>query len=234
MECMQTWYQTTLGQHVLADEQAQVESILADKFGYYLVEFSNMELYTFGHLSPITYKYYVKFKTDTTIKSDGLIAELDAFPFIPDSLDCIILPHVLEFTKNPELILKEAWQSLRPNGYLLLLTFNPYSLMGIYKKIKQDKTFPFTGTYYSYRKLFAMLKSCDFHIDESAHCNFDLPFETKNRLKKHKLWLALAQLALPNSANVNIILARKEVGGITPIRFKWVKKATAAKVGSVT
>ena len=63
MECMQTWYQTTLGQHVLADEQAQVESILADKFGYYLVEFSNMELYTFGHLSPITYKYYVKFKT---------------------------------------------------------------------------------------------------------------------------------------------------------------------------
>ena len=58
----------------------------------------------------------------------SVIAEFAPLPFLPDSVDMIILPHILEFMETPEELLHDIWTSLMPNGYLLVINFNPFSL----------------------------------------------------------------------------------------------------------
>jgi len=214
-----------------------VKNILCDKFGYYLVEFSTHEKDFFRHLSPVAHKFSIIETLNMNNNNDqAIVTDVISFPFLPDSLDCIILPHILEFVDNPNEILHETWISLRPNGYLLLLTFNPLSLFGLYKLFQRSEKIPFTGRYLSYRQLVTMLKSNEFHIDESGNCSFNMPTNKKQTKNQYKLWLALAQLAWPSSANVNIILARKQVSGITPLKVDWQMKLSkkVQKVGSIT
>ena len=47
-----------------------------------------------------------------------------------NSLDLIVLPHALEFTDDPHLMLREAYRVIRPEGQIVIAGFNPFSLFG--------------------------------------------------------------------------------------------------------
>ena len=48
-------------------------------------------------------------------------------PYAKESMDFIILPHVLEFSTEPKTILKEAAECLSQRGTLLLFSLSPFS-----------------------------------------------------------------------------------------------------------
>lgn len=48
-------------------------------------------------------------------------------PYAKESMDFIILPHVLEFSKEPKVILHEAYECLSERGSLLIFSFSPLS-----------------------------------------------------------------------------------------------------------
>lgn len=224
-KAIETWYASAFGQQVLKAEQQQVEQLISDKFGYYVVEFTDAVSH-FNVLSPIARKFSLSLMPNKN-PQQSLTAELTALPFIPDSVDMIIMPHILEFIAEPEHVLEQVWTSLMPNGYVLIMSFNPYSLWGIYRKLKQDKKIPYQGSYFSSRKITSMLKSAGFHVDEIVSCSFTLPTMNQQSTQTHNRWLAFAQLAWPSSGNVNIILARKRLSGVTPLTIEWnVKKCT--------
>ena len=52
-------------------------------------------------------------------------------PVSPYSVQTIVLPHVLEFSKDPYQVLREAEMTLAPQGYMVLVGFNPLSLLGL-------------------------------------------------------------------------------------------------------
>ena len=52
-------------------------------------------------------------------------------PFDAQSIDLILLPHALEFIDNPHEVLREVDRVLRPEGRVLILGFNPWSLFGL-------------------------------------------------------------------------------------------------------
>lgn len=60
-----------------------------------------------------------------------LVADLDAFPLNDNSTDFLVLHHCLEFSSNPHEVLREAVRVLAPGGQLLIVGFNPWSLIGI-------------------------------------------------------------------------------------------------------
>ena len=51
----------------------------------------------------------------------------EALPVATESIDTVILPHVLEFASNPHQVLHEVARILKPEGRLFLLGLNPWS-----------------------------------------------------------------------------------------------------------
>lgn len=57
--------------------------------------------------------------------------EEDALPFDGDSLDLILLPHTLEWSRDPHTCVREAYRVLRAEGVLVITGFNEWSWWGL-------------------------------------------------------------------------------------------------------
>jgi SAM-dependent methyltransferase len=66
----------------------------------------------------------------------GLVAEPDELPLDSDSVDAIVAHHCLEFAANPHQVLREIQRVLTPQGQLLIIGFNPYSLLGCETRLR--------------------------------------------------------------------------------------------------
>ena len=60
----------------------------------------------------------------------ALLARFDDLPFASQSIDLLVLPHVLEFAEEPHRVLREADRVLVPEGQIVITGFNPASLWG--------------------------------------------------------------------------------------------------------
>jgi SAM-dependent methyltransferase len=60
----------------------------------------------------------------------ALVARFDELPFSSQSIDLLVLPHVLEFAEEPHRVLREVDRVLMPEGQLVITGFNPASLWG--------------------------------------------------------------------------------------------------------
>lgn len=60
-----------------------------------------------------------------------LVDHFGHLPFGSQSVDLVVLPHVLEFADEPHEILREVDRVLRPEGRLVVTGFNPVSLWGL-------------------------------------------------------------------------------------------------------
>ncbi len=65
--------------------------------------------------------------------SPGSVAQADMgeWPIACESVDTLILPHLLEFEADPHRVLNEAERVLKPEGRLIILGFNPWSPQGL-------------------------------------------------------------------------------------------------------
>ena len=89
-----------------------------------------------------------------TVASPGVdvVSRLGALPIASDSIDCVLLPHTLEFEADPYGLLREVDRVLAGDGKLLVLGFAPWSPWGLRAGViwancynKFDPTSPFGG-----------------------------------------------------------------------------------------
>ena len=59
-----------------------------------------------------------------------MVHDFAELPFATQSLDLVVLPHVLEFAQEPHQILREVERVLIPEGQIIVTGFNPASLWG--------------------------------------------------------------------------------------------------------
>ena len=71
------------------------------------------------------------------------VADFEDLPFADQSLDLIVLPHVLEFSPDPHRVLREVDRCLRPDGRVLITGFNPISLWGARQRLPRALARPF-------------------------------------------------------------------------------------------
>ena len=64
-------------------------------------------------------------------------------PFEAQSVDLIVMPHTLEFTRDPHRLLREAERVLMPEGQLIILGFNSLSLWGARQSVGKVTGRPF-------------------------------------------------------------------------------------------
>jgi SAM-dependent methyltransferase len=73
----------------------------------------------------------------------ALVTSFDELPFSTQSIDLIVLPHVLEFAEEPHRVLREVDRVLVPEGQLVLTGFNPASLWGAHHWMRRIGVRPF-------------------------------------------------------------------------------------------
>jgi len=153
---------THTGNAILELEKNWINQILAKWFGSYLLHIGEVGAGQFWENSRISRHALI---TSQITKQTDICAAFDELPFASESVDCIILPHVLETADDPLSILKELERILIADGHLIMLGFNPYSASGVWRRAGAWRTMQGTSPrFYSQRQLQMWLFKLGFEI----------------------------------------------------------------------
>ncbi len=194
--------------------QQQLELILPSVHGYSLV--------TLGELSSV-FDYRaasVANVVQVNCKTGGDVCALPhQLPLASDDIDAIFIPLLIEQSEYPHQLLREVVRSLRPGGKLILVTFNPLSLWGIYKLIlSRSGNKPWCYTFYRLGRLtdWIYLLGLDVTVEHGLFAKF--PGSEFHRLAKH-----IGSSGYSKFGALNFLVAEKKVRTITAIRPSWEK-----------
>jgi SAM-dependent methyltransferase len=129
IEALTAWLETPPGQYLLAWEQAQLDRVVGDVFGFHALQIGLPELDALrSNRMP---HRWIALDTGQPPRSAALYAHGDALPFPERSLDLVVLPHTLELALDPHRTLAEVERVLMPEGRVVILGFNAASLWGL-------------------------------------------------------------------------------------------------------
>ena len=165
--------------------------------------------------------------SDKSTDQKPLIAEPEKLPFEDDSLDVILLHHMLDFHRAPQQLLREVSRVALPTGQLVIIGFNPYSLWGLCKPFgaMRDKA-PWHGKYIPPSRLMDWLNLLNFKIDRAQYSLYGLPtLRASQKLPDYSNGLS-RNANLPFGA-IYVIVARKQVGSMIPMKPVWQKNRSS-------
>ena len=93
---------------------------------------------------------------------------VDLLGLASDSVDAVLLPHVLEAVLDPIEILREVDRVLRPEGHMVILGFSPASLWGLRHSISRSGYPPGISRHIPERRLSDWLRLVHFRISYTA------------------------------------------------------------------
>ena len=125
---LESWYERDNGQYLLAGTRKAVAGVLDTAFGYHLLQTGCSRGHALFSDSPINHRIYAAEQAGEQIT---LLASADELPLESDSVDTVIAHHTLDFAGNPHQVLREIQRVLTPQGHLLIVGFNPHSLLGL-------------------------------------------------------------------------------------------------------
>ncbi len=125
---LESWYARENGQYLLRAMGQVLQGKLDTSFGYHILQLGVTRGHPLFGGSPINHRIYVNERSGDGIT---LRAHNDELPLDSDSVDMVVAHHCLEFTANPHQVLREMQRVLTPQGQLLVIGFNPYSLQGL-------------------------------------------------------------------------------------------------------
>lgn len=66
-----------------------------------------------------------------------VVADFNELPFASQSIDLVVVPHLLEIAENPHQVLREIDRVLIPEGRVLVAGLNPFSLWGLRQGLRR-------------------------------------------------------------------------------------------------
>lgn len=131
---LESWYERDGGQYVLETVRARLESILDTSFGYHLVQIGPLRAQPLFDKSRINHRIYCSGSAGGDV---GLVACAEELPLESDSVDTLIALHCLDFSTQPHQALREMQRVVTPQGKLIIIGFNPYSLLGATLRLRR-------------------------------------------------------------------------------------------------
>ena len=145
-EAAQAWLETKLGEALLQQEGRIVEEAFDGIFGEQCLQLGLWgEPQTFLKHSRTQRKCLI----DEGIATVGarpsarsgeagpsVVGQLHHLPIETDSVDCVLLPHVLDYSDRPHAILREVDRVLTAHGHIAILGFKPGGFWGLRRLIR--------------------------------------------------------------------------------------------------
>ncbi|MFV2060987.1 MAG: class I SAM-dependent methyltransferase [Gammaproteobacteria bacterium] len=230
------WYKTTLGASFEQEEKASLDRNLKNLFGYYLLQIEKPGNLDWHDKSRISHCFIMEQNTpsDSSITENGnlksVIGSALELPIQSTSVDVLVLPHQLEFSTEPHEVLREAERILIPEGHVILLSFNPFSVWTLFRWLlmwKHDT--PWRGRFFSKTRVKDWLALLGFDIVQCESYFYRPPSQHENFMAKIKFLERIGKRFWPSLGGGYIIVAKKRVITLTQIRPRWkTRKITSS------
>ncbi len=237
---LDSWLQTPAGAYVRAWEQQCLDALTADIFGYNALQIG------MPHLDALAANRMPnKWMADTrlsgaaraagaTASRAGIIVDFDELPFASQSLDLVILPHVLEFASEPHQVLREVERVLIPEGRLIICGFNPASLWGLRQvtgRMSGSHFLPIAGEFISMPRMKDWLKLLNMGASDSHFGCYAPACKTEKWLHRTAFMDRAGARWWPYLGAVYIVQAVKRIKGMRLIGPAWTSKPATAAAG---
>ena len=199
------------GAYLLKQERAALASVLPTVFGYYLVQSG-----CWGEPGELLETSAIRTRLIVGDSTAGAaVAGAPAYlPFAADSVDAVLLPHTLERVADPHQVLREAERVLHGEGHVLVLGFHPWGPWGLRGRFG---SLAWRGRFLRLGRLREWLSVLGFDIVCERQLLFRPPWRSRLMLVRSAF---LDRLALRATAGAYMIVARKRVFSMTPLRLR--------------
>ncbi|WP_296695686.1 class I SAM-dependent methyltransferase [Thiocapsa sp. UBA6158] len=223
---LQDWYRLPLGAEVAALESACVQRLLSDTFGYYLVQIGVTESFRDAMASSrIRHRILMPCEQPSGHGGREIVGLPSRLPLASDSIDALLLPHTLDFSPDPQAVLREAERVLIPEGRVILLGFNALSAWGLWSLLHGSGTqVPWCGHFRTAFQIEVWLSMLGFDIERREHIMFRPPFR-RALGPSCAAFDTLGRRLWPILGGVYLIRAVKRVATLTPLRPAWGRRS---------
>jgi SAM-dependent methyltransferase len=231
------------GRYVLRWEQAHLDRAVVDIFGYHAVQLGVPEIDTLSE-NRMPLRLCVSDRlVDPPAPQEPLqgndspasvgqqvavITRFEELPFATQSIDLVVMPHILEFAQEPHQVLREVDRVLVPEGQVIITGFNPASLWGLRQTLARTKVMrpylPRDGQFISLPRIKDWLKLLSFEANR-GHFGCYAPWAGNDRwLSRWAFMEKAGDRWWPVFGSVYMLTAVKRVRGMRLIGPVWKRK----------
>lgn len=231
---LEQWLSGPLGTALLAEEQAQIDDALRDLYGFHLMQLAVGAKKDLTRASTINHRFALSscvgvVGNDLGEQGESLVrayADIEKIPLESESIDVALLHHVLEFTENPHQLLRETARVIIPRGYVVIVGFNPFGWFGLFKHAALLATRKIQWRRHSLRlgRITDWLRLLDFEPVAITHGYYRWPIDHQGFVAKTGWFEKFFKKIKFPIGGFYLVLARKDVVTMTPIKPAWKKK----------
>ena len=222
---LKDWFETPLGAYVAQHEQSYFDAVVADIFGFNALQYGMTE-HDFLRTSRMQFKFGAGNGASAKVRAVG-----DALPVATQSMDLVVLPHVLEFADEPHQILREVDRVMMPEGRLIIVGFNPWSLWGLRQTFSvPDGAYPWCGNFVSLVRLKDWLSLLGFDVSAGRLACYSPPFVKAKWVTRFDFMEQAGDRWWGVAGGVYMLQAIKRVQGMRLITPKWAARPAAKRM----
>ncbi|MBZ2207605.1 class I SAM-dependent methyltransferase [Massilia soli] len=232
------WLKSPAGIYVRQWEQACLDELTVDIFGYNAVQVGLPQIDALAaNRMPNKWQAATRLShlDDVALaagnKQIAVALDFAELPFASQSLDLVVMPHVLEFAAEPHQVLREVERVLIPEGQVIICGFNPASLWGLrqsVRRITRSPYLPVAGEFISLPRMKDWLKLLNLGVTRSHFGCYAPPARTTQWLNRFAFMENAGKRWWPYLGAVYMVHAVKRVKGMTLIGPAWNKKSASA------
>ena len=160
---------------------------------------------------------------ETTENGPSAIGQSHRLPVASDSVDCVLLPHTLDYSDRPHAVLREVHRVLRSDGHLVLLSFRPGGLWGLRRLVPGAGMPPGADHLITDRRVRDWLKLLDMRIHTNLKYFFRWPLPGVKG-DASSVWEERGRRYWPELSACYMLTAQKRISTLTQVRPVWRKK----------
>jgi SAM-dependent methyltransferase len=229
-----SWLDCHAGSYVKAWEVSRLNQLTTDIFGFNAVQIGLPQIDALQ-----ANRMPNKWHTDTLVSSGNdaeivMVHDFADMPFASQSLDLVVLPHVLEFAEEPHQVLREVERVLIPEGQVIVCGFNPASMWGARQlagRLTGAHFLPQDGEFISVPRLKDWLKLLNMEVNRGHFGCYAPPCATDKWLNRFSFMEKAGDRWWPYLGAVYIVQAVKRVKGMRLIGPAWSKQTAKAPRG---
>lgn len=218
------WFATEVGRYVLAWEQAQFDNAVEDVFGFNAAQLG-LPAADFLRANRMPHRLSIGPESGCSIRAD-----VTQLPLASQSVDLMVLPHVLEFCADPHQVLREVERVLMPEGQVVLSGFNPLSLWGISRKFGGHRSeYPWRGNFLALTRLRDWLKLLGFELNGGKFGCYAPPLVQAKWVDRFRFMEYAGDRWWPIAGGIYVVRAVKRNVGMRLVTPAWRGRRTQVR-----
>ena len=209
-------FASPLGRYLLERELRFVDQSVADVFGYNALQLGLPE-HDFLRSSRISFRCRLASEGDVDLR-----ANFYDLPIASNSVDLLVMPHVLEFSIHPHQIVREVGRVLMPEGHALIIGFNPRSLWGLWNLLGRSRdVYPWCGKFIALPRLKDWLALLELEVDAGRMGCYVPPCTREQWLHRLRFMEAAGDRWWPIGGGIYYLHVIKRLRGMRIIQPRW-------------